>query len=249
MFEQLHSTPKQEIYLELIETIRKASTFAPRSQQVAIGASEIGVECIRRLSYKMLNWPKVNDSSEVWPAAVGTAIHAHLADIFAKDENYEVEQRVQIRGGIYGTVDLYDKRRGIVLDWKTTGTSGLEKRKRSGGTNQHITQVQLYGYGKENQGAPVSFVGLVYLPTSGSLADMVVDLHPYSREEAEKSLARIDDIQTMLSMIDVENNPQMWEQIPSSSDRLCMYCPYFKPYSEDLAAGCPGDTKFGNPKK
>jgi len=89
---------------------------------------------------------------------------------------------------------------------------------------------------------------LVYLPTSGSLADMVVDLHPYNREEAEKALARIDDIQTMLSTLDVENNPQMWEAIPANPDRLCMYCPYFKPYSEDYQAGCPGDTKFGNPK-
>lgn len=249
MFEQLHSTPKQEIYLELINTIRKASTFAPRSQQVAIGASEIGVECIRRLSYKMLNRPKVNDSSEVWPAAVGTAIHAHLANIFEKDENYQVEERVQIADGIFGSIDLYDKQRGIVLDWKTTGTSGLEKRKRSGGTAQHITQVQLYGLGKENQGAPVSYVGLVYLPTSGSISDMVIDLHPYSREAAMKALSRIDDIQTMLSTIDVENNPQMWEQIPASPDRLCMYCPYFKPYSEDYSTGCPGDTRFGNPKK
>jgi len=249
MFEQLHSTPKQEIYLELIAAIRKASTFAPRSQQVAIGASEIGVECIRRLSYKMLNKPKVNDSSEVWPAAVGTAIHAHLANIFEKDENYQVEERVQIADGIYGSIDLYDKQRGIVLDWKTTGTSGLEKRKRSGGSAQHITQVQLYGLGKENQGAPVSYVGLVYLPTSGSIADMVIDLHPYNREAALAALSRIDDIQTMLSTIDVENNPQMWEQIPAAPDRLCMYCPYFKPYSEDYATGCPGETKFGNPKK
>jgi hypothetical protein len=240
------STPGQQLADQLRELITQAGIWTPRGKQVVIGPSEIGHECSRRLAYKLLDWEKPNESgSSSWAAQVGTAIHAYLAEVFGKLEGYEVEQRVQIRANLSGTVDLYDTVRGIVLDWKTVGFTQLKERRSSGATIQQQVQIQLYGYGKAQAGATVNKVGLVYLPTSGALDDMHVELFDYDESVAIKALSRIDDIYTLLSTVDVEANPQMWGVIPAVPTRNCNWCPYFLPFSKDLEKGCNGDTISG----
>ena len=155
------STPGQQLAVQLRDLITKAGQWTPRGRQVAIGPSEVGHECSRRLAYKLLDWEKPNDSnSSSWAAQVGTAIHAYLAEVFGKIEGYEVETKVQIRANLAGTIDLFDAVRGIVLDWKTVGYTNLKERKSSGATIQQIVQIQLYGYGKAQAGATVNKVGL-----------------------------------------------------------------------------------------
>ena len=228
---------------ELAKIITDAGTYAPRSKQIAIGPSEMGVECTRKLAYKLLDWEKVNEgSSGNWAAQVGTAIHSHLANIFEKINGYEVETRVNIRGNLSGTIDLFDVERGIVIDWKTTGATGLQTRKREGASNQHIVQCQLYAYGKKQTGANVKQIALVYLPTTGNLSDLYVDVRDYDESIALEALNRVDNIYSLLTSIDVENNPAMWKLIPAVTDRLCNYCPYFQPFSNDLSKACNGDT-------
>ena len=238
------STPGQQLGQQLKELIVQAGTWSPRSKQVVIGPSEMGHECTRRLAYKLLDWDKPNDTgSSSWAAQVGTAIHSYLAEIFAKIEGYEVEQKVNIRGNLSGTVDLYDSVRGIVLDWKTVGFNQLKERRSDGATHQQKVQIQLYGYGKAQAGATVNKVGLVYLPTSGALDDLHVELFDYDESVALKALSRIDDLYTLLSTVDVEANPAMWDVIPAQASRLCNWCPYFMPYSKDSSKGCAGDTQ------
>jgi hypothetical protein len=238
------STPGQQLAVQLRDLITKAGQWTPRGRQVAIGPSEVGHECSRRLAYKLLDWEKPNDSnSSSWAAQVGTAIHAYLAEVFGKIEGYEVESKVQIRANLAGTIDLFDAVRGIVLDWKTVGYTNLKERKSSGATIQQIVQIQLYGYGKAQAGATVNKVGLVYLPTSGSLDEMHVELFDYDEAVALKALSRIDDLYALLSQVDVEANPEMLKLIPAESSRLCNYCPYFLPFSKDLSKGCYGDTQ------
>ena len=238
------STPGQQLGQQLKELIIQAGTWSPRSKQVVIGPSEMGHECTRRLAYKLLDWDKPNDSgSSSWAAQVGTAIHSYLAEVFAKIEGYEVEQKVNIRGNLSGTVDLYDSVRGIVLDWKTVGFNQLKERRSDGATHQQKVQIQLYGYGKAQAGATVNKVGLVYLPTSGALDDLHVELFDYDESVALKALSRIDDLYTLLSTVDVEANPAMWDVIPAQASRLCNWCPYFMPYSKDSSKGCAGDTQ------
>lgn len=242
-FASLH-TPNQQLAQQLRELIIKAGIWSPRGKQIAIGPSEIGHECSRRLAYKLLDWEKPNEqSSGSWAAQVGTAIHAYLADVFSKLEGYEVETKVQIRANLSGTIDLYDTVRGIVLDWKTVGYNNLKERKSSGATRQQIVQIQLYGYGKVQAGATVNKVGLVYLPTSGSLDEMHIELLDYDESVALKALSRIDDLYALLSQVDVEQNPTMLSLIPAEPSRMCNYCPYFLPFSKDLAKGCNGDTQ------
>ena len=238
------STPGQQLGQQLKELIVQAGTWSPRSKQVVIGPSEMGHECTRRLAYKLLDWDKPNDTgSSSWAAQVGTAIHSYLAEVFAKIEGYEVEQRVNIRGNLSGTVDLYDSVRGIVIDWKTVGFNQLKERRSDGATHQQKVQIQLYGYGKAQAGATVNKVGLVYLPTSGALDDLHVELFDYDESVALKALSRIDDLYTLLSTVDVEANPLMWDVIPAQPSRLCNWCPYFMPYSKDSSKGCAGDTQ------
>jgi hypothetical protein len=237
------STPGQQLANQLRELITQAGIWSPRGKQIAIGPSEIGHECSRRLAYKLLDWEKPNESgSSSWAAQVGSAIHNYLAEVFGKLEGYEVEQKVQIRANLSGTIDLYDSVRGLVLDWKTTGFNQLKERRSAGATIQQQVQIQLYGYGKAQMGAPVNKVGLVYLPVSGSLDDMHVELFDYDESVAIKALSRIDDLYTLLSTVDVEQNPQMLTVIPAAASRNCNWCPYFIPFSKDLAKGCNGDT-------
>lgn len=238
------NTPSKELANELTNIITEASRYTPRSQQVYIGPSEVGQECVRRLAYKLLDWEKANESGGgSWAANVGTAIHSFLEDIFSKfPEKYEVEQRVQIRANLSGTVDLFDKEKGYVLDWKTTSPAGVKAKRSEGATSQQVTQVQLYGYGKAQQGVQVNKVGLIFLPTGGQITDMHIELYDYDENAALSALARLDSVYELLSTIDVEENPQMWPLIPATPSRMCMYCPYYRPFSTDLSIACNGDT-------
>lgn len=236
--------PAKALSQQLSEIITDAGVWTPRSKQVVIGPSEMGHECSRRLAYKLLDWPKANEfSSSNWSAQVGSAIHHYLAEVFRKIEGYEVEQRVNIRGNISGTIDLFDIARGIVIDWKTTSPAQMDRKRKEGASAQYQTQVQLYGYGKAQTGVTVNQVALVYLPTSGSIDEMHTELFDYDESVALKALERMDNIYEVLSMVDVENNPPMWAMIPNNPNRLCNYCPYFQPFSNNLSKACNGDTE------
>jgi hypothetical protein len=234
----------QEEYANAVrDVVIQAGIWSPRAGQVQIGPSEVGHKCTRRLAYKLLDWDKPNEmQGGSWAAQVGTAIHAYLAEVFSKREGFLIEQRVTIRGNLAGTVDLFDIKNGVVLDWKTTGATKLANYKKFGADHQQLVQVQLYAYGLAQQGAEVKKVALCYLPTSGSLTDMVLIMHDYNEQVALNALARLDSIHALLAAADVEANPEIWSQIPAEPDRLCAWCPYFKPFSKSLVEGCPGDT-------
>ena len=240
------NTPAKELALELGEIITQAGIFSPRSQQVYIGPSEIGQECVRKLAYKLLDWDKANEGGGGnWAAQVGTAIHSHLETIFSKyPERFEVESKVKIRANLAGTVDLWDKETGTVLDWKTTSPASVKVKRSEGASVQQIIQVQLYGYGKAQEGADVKRVGLVFLPTGGQISDMHVELFDYNEQVALDALTRLDSVYTLLSTIDVETNPEMWALLPATPSRLCNYCPYFRPFSKDLSVACNGETEM-----
>ena len=239
------NNPSKALAIELGEIITQAGIFSPRSQQVYIGPSEVGQECTRKLAYKLLDWDKVNElSGGNWAAQVGTAIHSHLEGIFAKfPDRFEVESKVKIRANLFGTVDLYDKENGIVIDWKTTSPANVKEKRSSGATQQQIIQVMLYAYGKAQEGHDVKQVGLAFLPTGGQISDMHLELHPYNEQIAVGALQRLDNVYELLSTVDVEKSPSMWAVIPAVPSRNCNYCPYFRPFSTDLSVACNGDTE------
>lgn len=233
-----------ELKRELCQVITDAGIYSPRSKQVSIGPSELGEECTRKLAYKLLDWEKVNESSGgSWAAQIGTAIHSHLEAIFSvNSEKYQTESRVEIRAGLKGTVDLFHNDRNMVLDWKTKSPTGIKEKRSTGASAKEITQVMTYAYGKAKEGVTVDYVGLVFLPTGGQIHDMYIELHPYNEQIVIEALNRLDSVYELLSTVDVEASPAMWAVIPAVPSRLCMYCPYFKPFSDDLAKACPGDS-------
>jgi hypothetical protein len=239
------NTDSKALAIELGEIITQAGIYSPRSQQVYIGPSEVGTECTRRIAYKLLDWEKVNESGGGnWAAQVGTAIHSHLEGIFSKfPDRFEVESKVKITKNLSGTIDLFDKEKGIVLDWKTTSPANVKEKRNSGATNQQIIQVQLYAYGKAQEGHDVKKVGLAFLPTGGQISEMHLELHDYDEGVAVGALSRLDDVRNLLTLLDVESSPQMWGHIPKVTSRLCNYCPYFRPFSDDLSVACNGETE------
>jgi len=142
----------------LADNIKKVIEFrssnSSRSRQKAIGLSEIGDPCARKLAYKILDWPQTNGSTDPWASIQGTAIHSWLADAFERfndkdDPRFMIEFRVKVSEDLGGTCDLYDKVDGVVIDHKCMGTTSMKSRKRDGMTAQQRVQVNAYGYGLE----------------------------------------------------------------------------------------------------
>ena len=223
--------------------IRSKSENAPRSKQTAIGPSEVGQECVRRTSYKLMGWDKTNTTTDPWAAINGTAIHAYLAEAFQADKgNWLIEHSVTIRQGLSGSVDLFDVDNGIVIDHKCVGATSMKRAKEQGPTRQQLVQMNLYGFGLERAGHTVSKIALAFYPFGGLLSSMYVWLGDYDRSIAEEALSRLDATKELLAMLDVEEHPDRWSLIPPTTSYLCSWCPYHKPFSTDLTVGCPGES-------
>jgi hypothetical protein len=224
--------------------IRAASKSNPRSKQTSLGPSEIGEPCVRRIAYRLMNWDKVNDFSDPWPSISGTAIHAHLADIFTKDKSssWLVEHRVTARKGCAGTVDLFDIDNGLVIDHKCVGATSMKARKAEGPTEQQIVQLNIYGMGLEEAGYEVKNIALAFYPLGGMLDGLHVWVGEYDRAVAEAALNRVDNVINLLVAVDPEVTPENWSMIPATTSRACTYCPWFAPGSTDLSIACPGSS-------
>lgn len=109
---------------ELSKIILWNERSAPRSRQVAVGPSELGTECDRRLAYRIAGTSTANLDSDPWPATVGTAIHDWLERAMNRfqqhqgDHGYLTELRVYPDELVKGRCDLYNHKTSMVIDWK-----------------------------------------------------------------------------------------------------------------------------------
>jgi hypothetical protein len=246
----------------LTRLIGDAAANAPRSLQEALGPSEAGEPCTRRLAYKMMYTPPVAAERDVpWAAIQGTAMHAWLADVFRVEntrlgrERYLTEQRVTpatdedlrtltLPSDLSGSCDLFDRDTGTVTDWKLTSPSRLKDYIRHGPGETYRVQGHLYGRGMTNAGETVRNVSVVFLPRATSLAGLHVWSEPYDPGIAEAALRRLAAIRDTLFALDPERNPGRWALFPASPE-TCRYCPWHKAGSRYLAAGCPGHPDAG----
>ncbi len=236
---------------ELLGRIRHAIQHHPRSQQTAIGPSEVGIPCARRLGYKLLGFPERDDKPN-WKATVGTAGHAWLEDVFHGDnmalvslpqnegaERWLLETRVHT--GDYngkpvdGSCDLYDRVTATVVDWKFVGPTQLKKYRSKGASEQYRTQAHLYGRGFQQAGLPVDTVMVVFLPRDGELHDTHVWHEPYDEQVAIDALSRLAGIDLAVQAL----GPAALSALPTA-DAYCTFCPFYKVQSTDLTEGCPG---------
>src|SRR5215472_3454289 len=113
--------------------IQRQAAFAPRSQQVHLGPSEIGAECDRQVAGKFAGLTRTNHVSDPWPSIVGTAVHSWLAGAFKGDNEREhilrwvTETAVVPHPDYPGHADLYDAYEAAVVDHKVLGPSSLSK--------------------------------------------------------------------------------------------------------------------------
>lgn len=238
-----------ELREDLIEVGLWAQRNSHRSQQVALGCSEVGHTCDLRLAYKIAAVPAVHSGGDPWPAIVGTATHSWWEQAIEDFQGahsmsrWMTELEVHPSPLVRGHTDLYDSEKFIVLDWKFPSGDNVRKMRESGPPPQYVTQVQLYGLGHVNAGRRVERVGLAALGRQGWLKDLWVWTTPFDRGHAERALQRIYDLgDRMLSLGLPESN--RWEDLDRDPTRLCSWCPYYNRNATVASInGCPGKKK------
>jgi len=194
-----------------------------RSQQKALGASEIG-GCRRRSFYRMVEYPEVNFVRKL-AAASGSAMHQRIEDAFRfldpKGERFLPEVEVPgVLGMGPGHVDLVDLHLRKASDWKTTKKKNLRYFPK---TNQRW-QVQIYGDLLVKAGYEIDTVELVAIPLDGVEEDIRVHSEPRDPEVAAQAYAWLTGLHEMR-----DNG-----ELPPAelSGKICEeYCPYFGPDS------------------
>lgn len=259
-----------DLQAELLGVVEHAIVNAPRSLQKAIGPSEIGHPCARRIAYKLAGAPEVNTGRLTpWKPAIGTAVHAWLDETFGRANldrddydqtggRYWCEVRVdvgEILGeAITGSCDL--RVDDTVIDFKIVGDPTLRrvKKERHPG-QQYRVQSHLYGrgwtrpfeggwaHGFENRsGVPIRTVGVWFLPRNQELRQAYLWTEPYDERVAIEALTRAEGIAKLTGALGV----QAAELLPPT-ESYCSGCPFFKPGSNDLTQGCPGVIKPQDP--
>jgi hypothetical protein len=213
--------------------ISLGAVTSPRSRQTAIGTSEIGHVCDRRIAYRLAGTPRSNLTDPL-RALVGVGWHAAMAEVFGRLDGglgrFLVEYPVSYRG-IPGTLDLYDRASRTVIDWKTTLRSRVVATRHGGPPTPYVVQVQTYGAALESMGETPSHVALAYVPTDAELSGLWVWRTPYDRAVADAAIERLDRLRGRL--------PGATAPTPSET---CGWCDNFRPHSTNLDLACPGQT-------
>ena len=213
---------------ELINAINTTSKGSSRSQQREVGPSEIG-GCRRKVWLKIQGVEQVNKDTLRLASIMGTAIHSYIQEAFERQDPFH--ERYILEGefnaaGIRGHVDMYDKEKKEVIDWKTTKKSNLTYFP----SKQQRWQVQLYGYLISESGLPVENVTLVAIPRDGDERDIVYHTEPYDAEVAAEAIDWL---------IDVRNRTEA--PAPEKDAFFCKnYCGYYDPTN---TVGCSGKGK------
>lgn len=225
----------------LKRVVRQANAGAPRSRQRAIGPSQAGHPCARRLAYQLLDVDPSNTGSDPWPAIVGTSVHAWLDKAFEDDnerlgrKRWLTSVKVKIPGYMSGTIDLYDTDTGTLIDHKVPGKATMQRAKAGEISEQYKVQAALYGLGLTLQGHEVQSLAIAYWPNSGLLSGAVYHQWDYDDQVAEKALQRIDSLKTATSAMGTAALPL----IPPTASH-CEWCPYHMPAATDITEACPG---------
>ena len=237
-----------ELARELRQLVQRASAYAPRTLQVHLGPSEIGVPCHRQVAGKLAGLTPTNHVADPWPAYVGTAVHAKLAeDIEAYRKDWYPERRVIPIQGHSGTADLYTPQRFCVVDHKVQGSSTHSKMVSGGPGRTYFIQLLLYALGYVNAGLPVHSIAIASWARHGGLHDLYVWWHDL--EQADWEL-----IQYVIN-VELPYRKQWAELLKQNPHRLmevpigeygekptCVFCPLYRPQkkTDPSVAGCPG---------
>lgn len=232
------------------DVVIRAANRAPRSQQVHLGPSELGVECDRQVVGKLVGEARTNHVTDPWPSVVGTAVHAWLADAFEADnqktdsQRWFAERRVIPHPEHAGTGDLYDAWEHAVLDHKCLGETSLNKVRTGRVPRKYRRQLLLYGLGFIRMGLPVKRVAILAWPRTGSSLDgAYVWEAPFDGaavEELADTFAETTRRKAQAAEVLAGRLPlQLVPRTPTSDE--CYFCPFYRPQAgRDMGTGCPG---------
>lgn len=223
---------------------------APRSLQLHLGPSELGVECDRQVAGKMAGLPYTNHVADPWPSIRGTALHAYAAEAFAADNvrrqfaRWIVETRVTPHPDHPGTADLYDAKDRAVDDHKFLGVTSMAKvRAAAGPPRKYVVQLLMYGEGYRLMGLPVDRVALIAYPaTAASLDGLYVWERPHTSADDALLAEVYAQTATRQAYAKAIHSGQLTlNQIPYKPDSTeCYFCPYYRPEARSGGAGCAG---------
>lgn len=240
--------PGETLFKELVSIIQWGSDNAERSQQKALGPSEVGHPCDRRIAMSIMEEPKLGDKGDPLPSITGTAIHSWFEATIKRwnkhigYERFFTERRVHPRPGLSGSCDLYDTETQFAIDLKNPNPGVLSKyRKADYPGEQYEVQLQEYGLGYANAGHEVKYVAIFALPRGGKLKDAWWWSSAYNPEIAHAAHRRLDEITLLADELDVEHRPERYSLI-QTTPQFCDYCPY---HSEEpvIGAHCLGEKK------
>lgn len=250
------NTPWAEQYARTIRQVfHDHAARAPRSLQVHLGPSELGVECHRQVAGKMAQLPATNHVFDPWPSIRGTALHAYAEEAFRADNErnglrWLTEYRVEPHPLHRGTGDLYDAVEESVDDHKFLGKSSMEKvRSPKGPPRKYVVQMLLYAKGFRNLGLPVRRVALLAYPaTEASLDSMYVWERPHSSADDEllDEVFEQTEYRRQWAVALITGAAGLMD-VPAASDSdECYFCPFYRPQSaKDGGVGCPGHLSGG----
>lgn len=242
---------------ELTDAVRDYCNSEPRSQQAAIGASEIGSPCDRQLALKSLGYDNGGKKrDDPWAAFIGTAVHKKLEDVFTKanvrfhavdafaGQPWKVETRVEFAPGLRGTGDLYSYRHKTVIDHKVPADSTMAKARNDHISPTYSVQVDCYGLGFEKAGFDVENVAIAYWPrgTGAVLSKLHIWTRPYDRANAEAAVKRWLNIVNAAIELDLERFPER-NKLFATADAPCKWCPFFDYTGRREGVNCPGHKK------
>jgi len=248
----------QRLAAEVKSVVRTATEWAPRSQQVHLGPSELGVECDRQVVGKLVREQHTNHVFDPWPSFVGTALHAALAEAFEADnhrlaplpgepDNFRrwfTEHRVTPHPEHSGTADLYDARQFAVIDHKCLGDDSRQKVVDGKIPRKYRRQLYLYGLGYARAGFRVDRVALVAYPRTRSTLDgLYVWETPFDGTAVDELVDTFAETQRRKAYAAAVAAGQMaLEQVPRTPIRdECYFCPFYRPEGgHGPAVGCPG---------
>lgn len=241
---------------DIVKIFHEHAARAPRTLQVHLGPSELGVPCHRQVAGKMAQLKTVNYVTDPWPSIRGTALHAWAAEALDRDNERKkrvrwlTEYRVTPHDLHPGTSDLYDYEEETVGDHKFLGEASMAKVKSpEGPPRQYVVQMLLYARGFRRIGLPVKRVALLAFPaTAATLATSYCWERPYT--PADDALLEQVFVETeyrrQWALALVTGSAQLLDVPSCGTDEDCYFCPFYRSQAQQDPAGggCPG-PKYG----
>lgn len=246
---------------DIVKVFHEHASQAPRTLQVHLGPSELGVECHRQVAGKMAQLKTVNHVTDPWPSIRGTALHAWAAEAFDADNSrhaheregkvrWLTEYRVTPHDLHPGTGDLYDYEEQAVGDHKFLGDGSLAKvRSPEGPPRKYVVQMLLYARGFRRIGLPVKRVALLAFPaTQASLSSTYCWERPYTPADDEllEKVFIETDYRRQWALALITGSASLMDVPSCGTDEECYFCPFYRPQArqDPAGGGCPG-PKYG----